>query len=165
MISWSYGPQRHPCCWWYPLSRPTRSAVHGAPIYTLHVLRTISSPSTLCGARCTACCPWYVHAAALCTHYHQHVLTTIPSPSTLCGVRGGDVLCMLTHCPCCAAHITTYACTCNIMLQRPSPMVGAVVLLCDTTSTHSCCTYTPHALCVHITTNMCSPRYHLQQPL
>ena len=45
----------------------------------------------------------------------------------------GDVLCMLTHCPCCAAHTTTYACTYTIMLQRPSPMVGAVVLLCDTT--------------------------------
>ena len=84
-----------------------------------------------------------------CVVYHQHVLSMIPSPSTLCGVRGGDVLCMLTHCPCCAAHTTTYACTCNIMLQRPSPMVGAVVLLCGTRSTHSCCTYTPHALCTH----------------
>ena len=127
--------------------------------HTLHVLSTIPSPSTLCGARCTACCPWVRTRRMLCVHIPptcaQH--DTISIHVVRCPWCG-DVLCMLTHCPCCAAHTTTYACTCTIMLQRPSPMVGAVVLLWDTTLhaqllyVHAACSvYTPPTCAQHDT--------------
>ena len=130
--------------------------------YTLHVLSTISSLHPRCVLLGVLHAVHGAHTPhALCTHTTNSAHHDTISIHVVWCPWCGDVLCMLTHCPCCAAHITTYACTCNIMLQRPSPMAGAVVLLCGTRSTHSCYTYTPHAPCTHTTnTPCCCPHGH-----